>query len=177
MKTNAKAAVLIKMLMVENGITEKVVIPHNPSVPNFRATDVLAELSDPREPMRSLLRHMFTGWILHEASYEQRTETTVEATRSLEDAMTEACGGDEQLARLLCLFGHWSNDVISEASFYGLELVQRGPDGEVWRQDGTLTTLLKPSKTEIRDDVPAPPGPGYWWHKGAWVACETPDGK
>jgi hypothetical protein len=182
MNLNKKATVLIHMLMADQGLTEKVVLPIKQAdgstpPPAFRATEVMREL-DSREPMRSLLRMMFTGWILHEESYEQRTESTIQATRSEEDAMIEACGGDALLGQLLCLFGHWSNDVTSSAAHYGLEIVRVGPDGEEWRLDNTLDTLLKPGKMKIRDDVPAPPTGAHWWHKGEWraPAVESLDG-
>lgn len=121
------------------------------------------------DDIKQLLHTMFTGWILHEASYEQRTDSRIEATRSPEDAMIEACGGDEQLANLLCLFSHWSNDVTSVAAHYGLTLARRQPDGTLLHPDGTVDTLIKGGVLEIVKIEPAP-APNYYWHEGRWNA-------
>lgn len=117
--------------------------------------------------IKELLRMMFHGWVLREASMEQRTEHTLEATRSEEDAMAEACGGDKLMGELLVLFGHWSNDIVSIAAHYGLGLARRQPDGTLLHDDSTVDTLMKGGKLEIIE-VPPAPSREHYWHAGKW---------
>ncbi len=119
--------------------------------------------------MKELLTTMLTGWCLHEASYEQRTESHMEATRSPEDGMTEACGGDELKGELLCLFGHWSNDIMSIAAHYGVGLARKQPDGTLVYEDGTIDTLLLGGVLTVTE-VPPAPSREHYWSGGKW--CE-----
>lgn len=130
-------------------------------------------------PMRDILETMFRGWILHEASYEHRTQSTIEAIRSPEDAMAEACGGDRLAGELLCLFGHWTNDVTSIAAHYGLALARRQPDGTLLHDDCAVDTLMRGGVLEIVNIAP-PPTPEHFWHAGAWTLpepeqCDKPE--
>lgn len=100
--------------------------------------------------MKELLKQMFQGWILHENSWDSESHRY---TRTAEDCMTEACGGDELKGQLLYLFGHWSNDIQCIAPFYGLALEHRPNSGPLY----------------IKEDVPPAPSPHHYWHNGEWV--------
>jgi len=119
--------------------------------------------------MKELLTQMFTGWALHEASYEHVTETTTAPTRSLENAMTEACGGDALRAQLLCVFGHWANDVLAYAAHYGVGIARKQPDGALLYEDGTVDTLMRGGVMTVVD-VPPAPSLQHYWYKGVWNA-------
>jgi hypothetical protein len=156
-----QAAVVVRSLMRDARISD-----HITASPQLVATVVLCGLEDPREPMRSLLRTMFEGWILRE-----QLESIDSIDKSPERAMVEACGGDVLRGNLLVLFSHWSNDVVSIAAHYGVGLARKQPDGSLLHEDGTVDTLLKGGELTIIN-VPAPPSPEHYWHGGQWKAPE-----
>lgn len=107
-------------------------------------------------PMRELLKRMFTGFMLHEASWDRGAG---EYTRTEDDCFTEACGGNAIEGGLLSLFTYWSNDIQSLAPHYGISLERHeAPDEET---NGELY---------IREDIPPAPSPAHWWTDGEWKA-------
>jgi hypothetical protein len=115
--------------------------------------------------MKELLRTMFEGWILRDQEGEDPSRTS-------EECMTKACGGDELKGHLLTLFGHWSNDIVSLAAHYGIGLARKQPDGSLLHEDGTVETLLAGGVLTIID-VPPAPSPEHYWHAGAWHKHES----
>lgn len=101
-------------------------------------------------PMRTLLREMFTGWILYEKSWDANTS---EYTRQREDCFIEAAGGDYNRGLMLGLFDYWANDIQSLAPHFGLNL-ERCFAGELY----------------INEDIPPAPAADYWWRDGQWFA-------
>lgn len=99
--------------------------------------------------MKTLLRQMMAGFILHEQSWD---EDEKEYTVPMEEAMRQACGGDARRGNLLYLFSYWSNDILAEAAHYGLALT---------RVDG---------RSVLREDVPPAPTPEHWWDENHWEA-------
>lgn len=103
-----------------------------------------------REVMQTLFRTMFKGWDLRESSWDPNKSPNWNGdqyTRTPEECMTEAAGGDEHLGYILHLFSHWSNDIISMAAYYGVGIKSR---------EGEFTGF------EVVD-VPPAPGENYWW--------------
>lgn len=98
--------------------------------------------------MREILRQIFTGWILHEKSWDAESR---EYKREMTACMIEAAGGDYVRGQLLHLFGEWSNDVQALAPHYGLNL-ERCFAGELY----------------INEDIPPAPDPDFWWFNGQW---------
>lgn len=139
-----------------------------------RALGMLDAMPTEAKTMRDLLVKMFSGWILHEASYVPREEGPGSYSITLEEAMTEACAGDAREGILLSLFGHWSNDVVSMAAHYGVGLARRQPDGTMLHEDGTVDTLLKGGQLTMIV-VPPPPSPAHYWSAGAWQELEVPE--
>lgn len=115
------------------------------------------------DPIRTLLKQMMQGWILHEASYyappagDDEHDAIVVGTysRDTTECMIEACGGDVLRGNLLDLFGHWSNDIQSVAAHYGLAL----------RRDTE-------NKLFIDENIPPAPSPEYYWHDDQWNGPE-----
>lgn len=107
-----------------------------------------AKLAD--NPMKTLIREMFTGWILYEKSWNPETR---EYERDTTDCMIEACGGDYVRGVLLHLFDYWANDIQSMAPHLGLAL-ERCFAGQLY----------------INEEIPPAPAPDYWWFNGAWQA-------
>lgn len=101
-------------------------------------------------PMKTLIREMFTGWILYEKSWNPETR---EYERDTTDCMIEACGGDYVRGVLLHLFDYWANDIQSMAPHLGLAL-ERCFAGQLY----------------INEEIPPAPAPDYWWFNGAWQA-------
>lgn len=117
-------------------------------------------------PMRTLLKQMMQGWILHEASYvpqsgsDETSDVIVvgEYTRDPVDCMIEAAGGDKVRGFLLYLFSENGNDIQSVAPHYGLALAQNDEQGLF-----------------IREDVPPAPSPDHWWYEDEWRGPEQDD--
>jgi len=139
-----------------------------------RALDFRDKLPPDAQVMRRLLIRMFSGWILHEASYVTREEGPGGYSITLEEAMTEACVGDAREGVLLALFGNWANDIISMAAHYGIGLARRQSDGTLVHEDGTVDTLLKGGVLTMIAIEP-PPSPAHYWAAGKWNALEMPD--
>lgn len=57
---------------------------------------------------KELLTRMYKGWVIRENSWDSELEVY---NKSENEAMLEACEGNEVEARLLTLFSFWSNDV------------------------------------------------------------------
>ena len=76
------------------------------------------------ECIKDMLLKIAAGWKLLEASWVRSDSewSYGEYARTEEDCMTEACGGDERLGRLLSLFSHWSNDLADLALEYGVDM-------------------------------------------------------
>lgn len=110
-------------------------------------------LSTQREQMRLLLECMFTGWMIREKSWVDEDH---KYTKTEEEAMIEACGGDKFKGELLVLFSYWSNDIQSVAAHYCVALI----DGEV-------------------KGIDAPPTPEHWWDADdkCWREPEPRDDK
>ena len=111
---------------------------------------VAAQAAVGENPMKSLLREMFTGWILHEKSWNA---TTSEYARPREECFIEAAGGDYNRGLLLGLFDYWANDIQSLAPHFGLNL-ERCFAGELY----------------INENIPPAPAADYWWRDGQWFA-------
>lgn len=133
--------------------------------------------------MADLLRIMFKGWMIREASYVRNPEwqalldkpnRTAEEDRQMtymsggdygkseEDAMIEAADGNTNLGLLLHYFSHWSNDIQSIAAHYGIGL-QR--EGDVADADSQMVLV----------DVPPAPSPLHWWNDDAWQEPIDPE--
>lgn len=166
MNTQQKAALMIRSLMRDAQVDGHIVFPKDE--PSFSSYAVLADLE--HDPIVTLSKQMFAGWIYHEASYKDGV-----AGRSQEDAMTEACGGDNMRANLLCVFGHWSNDIVAIAAHYGVGLARKQPDGSLLYSDGTVDTLMRGGQLTIVE-VPPAPSPRHWFNAGVWnePSGETP---
>lgn len=110
-------------------------------------------------PMRTLLKQMMQGWILHEMSYVPPATDDLPGgyCRDSVDCMIEACGGDALRGYLLHLFDYWSNDIQSVAPHYGIALVRDENNNLV-----------------IREDIPPAPSPDYYWHNDQWNEPEKP---
>jgi uncharacterized protein YegP (UPF0339 family) len=107
-----------------------------------------------RDSVRELFRIMFTGWKLHEASYD---EATREYKRTAEDCMTEAANGDEQLGYVIHLFDHWSNDLQAMAPHFGIALR---------REVDTENSAMGP--ITIVDNIEPAPSKDHYWSGGRW---------
>lgn len=114
--------------------------------------EMIGTLVNPRTRMRELLRAIFMGWQLHEASWDNEAS---EYTRELEDCMTEACG-DKETGVLLYLFSYWSNDIQAVGAHFGVAII----DGKVV-------------------DIAPAPSPEHWWdcETSAWREPEPADAK
>lgn len=165
MNLNQKAALMIRTLMRDHHVSDHIVFPEGES-PVSSGT-ILAALDE--DPMKTLLRQMFQGWINHEKASTQG-DVMVPGIPA-EPSMVEACDGDERKGLLLVLFGHWSNDILSIAAHYGLALARRQPDGTLLHADGTVDTLLKGGTLEIVD-IPPAPSEDHYWYAGEWKAPE-----
>ena len=165
MKLHAKAALMIRTLMRDLHVTDHIVFPKDESP--FSSSTILSALDE--DPMKTMLRTMLQGWCDHEKTVEARGQET-QAPTQLEEVY-ERLGCTPGEARLMVLFGHWSNDVISEAAHYGLTVARRQPDGTLLHADGTVDTLLKGGVLEVVEIEPAP-SPEHYWHKGQWNAPE-----
>lgn len=116
--------------------------------------------------MKTLLKKMFTGWMLREASWivpptpgEGFPLNEPYYSKTEEQAMIEACGGNVIEGNLLVLFSHWSNDIQALAPYYGIYL-DRDEDGKLF----------------IREDIPPAPSPEHWWNDNAWQEPEDTNG-
>ena len=167
MKLHEKAAMMIRTLMRDLHVQDHIVFPRDSNEAAFSSSTILAALDE--DPMKTMLRTMLQGWCDHEKTVEARGQET-QAPTQLEEIYEQAgCTPGE--ARLLVLFGHWGNDVISEAAHYGLTVARRQPDGTLLHNDGTVDTLLKGGKLEVVD-IPPAPSREHYWHKGRWNAPE-----
>jgi hypothetical protein len=99
-------------------------------------------------PMKTLLKQMFTGFILHEKSWDSEKE---DYTRDIIDCMIEACDGDTIRGNMIHLFDHWSNDIQAMAPYYGLELTRDVNNNLV-----------------INEQVPQAPSTNHYWNDGKW---------
>ena len=167
MKLNEKAALMIRTLMRDLHVQDHIVFPTAEGEGPFSSGTILAALDE--NPMKTMLRTMLQGWCDHEKTVEARGQET-QAPTQLEE-IYERAGCTPNEARLLVLFGHWSNDVISIAAHYGLTVARRQPDGTLLHADGTVDTLLKGGTLEVVEIADAP-SPDHYWHKGRWNAPE-----
>lgn len=94
------------------------------------------------DQMKDLLTVMFTGWQLHEDSWDPAASAY---NRSPEACMIEAAGNNENIGHLLYFFSHWSNDIVSMAAHFGVGIA-----------DGKII------------EVPPPPHKDAFWYKGEW---------
>lgn len=107
------------------------------------------------DPMKTLLRQMFNGWVIHDASFDAEAGAHL---RKIEECMIEACGGDVLRGHLLVLFGEWANDVEGIAAHYGLRI------------EGDIV-----GRRSVHEDVPPAPSLEHWWDdlEKKWVAPEA----
>lgn len=101
-------------------------------------------------PMKTIIREIFTGWILYAKSWNPETRVY---EREMTACMIEAAGDDYIRGQLLFLFAEWGNDLQSLAPHYGLAL-ERCFAGELY----------------INEDIPPPPAADFWWRDGTWYA-------
>lgn len=99
--------------------------------------------------MKELLRKMFTGWMLHEASWDAEKKGF---TRNSDECMTEACGGNTLEAYMIHLFDYWGNDIQALAPHFGIFL-GRDENGKLF----------------IKDDIPPAPSIEHAWQDNQWV--------
>jgi len=97
--------------------------------------------------VKDLLKKMFTGWQIREASWDGNKYTRDEV-----ECMIEACGGDEIEGNLIHLFDYWGNDIQLLAPHYGIYLDRDVED-----------------KLIIREDIPPAPGSDYVWEDNRWT--------
>lgn len=159
--TIAGNAASVQLLTSVGVVTLASELGHPLTLADLRAA---AALDD--DPIRTLLKQMMQGWILHEASYyappagddEHDAIIVGSYSRTMNDCMIEVAGGDKVRGLLLYLFADNSNDIQSIAPHYGLTLA--------YDADNNLF---------IREDVPPAPSPDHWWYEGEWRPPEKPD--
>jgi len=117
-------------------------------------------------PMKDLLKTMFEGWAIYQNSWTE-TDEGYREEMSMEQALTQACGGDVLKGNLLALFGHWSNDIASIGAHYGVGIAKQKLDGTLIYEDGTVDTLLRRGKMVVVEVPPAPTSDCYWF-AGEW---------
>lgn len=130
-----------------------------------------------REFMKELLLKMFTGWIIREKSWIPNPEYDPETSdayvpagkygKTREQAMIEACGGDEKVGYLLHLFDHWGRDIMNIAPHFGLAYVRKDSEGNLLTEAQRIKSgnVGEPS---IMEDVPPAPSPDHWWYDNEW---------
>jgi hypothetical protein len=97
--------------------------------------------------MKDILEKMFQGWINYDKSWNTEKQ---KHDRDPMDCYADACAGDHNMAQLLHLFSHWSNDIMSLAPHYGIAY-----------QDGKIV------------EVPSAPSPLHWWDGNEWIEPEV----
>ena len=93
--------------------------------------------------MKELLTIMFNGWKIHRDSWDEGSQTHGVGE---EEAMIQACNGDEKMGCLLKTFDHWEKDIISQAAHYGIG----------FNEDNEII------------EIPPAPSWNHYWYKGAW---------
>lgn len=78
-----------------------------------------------RESMKTVIRIILAGITLHERSWDVETSLY---KMSLDDAMTQVAGGDDEVGFVAYLMAHNSNDIEISAQAFGIGY---GPNGEV----------------------------------------------
>lgn len=113
-----------------------------------------------KESMKELLKQMFQGWIIREESYvpPSNDRNFGSYTKSPDQAMVEACEGDEIRGQLLQLFGHWSNDIQCLSAHYGIAL-ERDNAGKLF----------------VNENVMESPGPDHYWDLNTYSWKPIPD--
>jgi hypothetical protein len=145
----------VRMIAKELGYRVSTKLDHGMMLMAVESLGIKKAPDQPEDPMKTLLRIMFNGWLLHEQSWDIDRQVY---TRLKEDCFIEAAGGDKIRGILISLFDYWGNDIQSLAPHYGI-----------------ATDRDENSELIIREDIPPAPSPDHWWSEGKWLSPEEMD--